>query len=762
MNGIFLSITLLFLMLSGSFLAQEVCFKNKKLDCQFYVTLVRNNWLSSAVNVQILSILLEEKLGACVKIKDLTVEEGMEFLSNDLENGPKLNMEYWSASRAAEFEEYVVKRKFVIDMGSLGVKGQIGWFILDYMLKENNYGLDTYSAYRHFDAAKYVSTNNTYPFGRFLSAPKSWASKDDQIIKNLDLKLVVENAPEEDAEKHILSQIEEAVTNKKPLLFYFWTPHQAFAKYKLRKVFLPEASKECHSFETIANGGVNCDYPTEDLLKLSSKNIEDYPDIKYLVSHFGYGNSDQIKIMGQITYENRSIYNASCQWLRENELVWKGWVLNNNAMANSTIIAIFSSLGGLVVLIIVFGILFFVIYHYALIKQKQRAMRHAPKDPPLAIMFTDIQNSTKLWAALGKKMEKILSVHNEIIRKNIEIFSGYEVKTQGDSFMVAFKNPSQALLCAVKIQRDLILGKWDEELISEESDWDDLKSIVWNGKHVYRGPRVRIGIHYGQTLEAKYDPTTKRIDYFGNDVNMASRVEGIAIGGRIVVSADFVRAVKSHIMKNTADKVFDRYRIRVENEEIEFSFLGNFELKGYNGLFRIFWVKDLNFERTKYIDEFENPQALRQSAIFDDVSLATGDTPKKYSTNTIVPVNISTSFINIVDDLSMSTIGVKQFVPEGDTSGIKKLLHSYLENPSQVDEQDKSLLFQKLLLWKGEKVENLNPNETNPRDSIDSPLVTYSTDLSSAGFYDKLLLVLQKHSVDEQIDRYYNKGDNNV
>ena len=43
-------------------------------------------------------------------------------------------------------------------------------------------------------------------------------------------------------------------------------------------------------------------------------------------------------------------------------------------------------------------------------------------------------------------MRSAIKIHNTIMRRQLRITGGYEVKTEGDAFMVAFPSPTAALL----------------------------------------------------------------------------------------------------------------------------------------------------------------------------------------------------------------------------------------------------------------------------------------------------------------------------
>jgi len=66
-------------------------------------------------------------------------------------------------------------------------------------------------------------------------------------------------------------------------------------------------------------------------------------------------------------------------------------------------------------------------------------------------------------------------------------------------------------------------------------------------KVLFRGLRVRMGLHYGKTNPI-YDETAKGYDYYGDTVNCASRIESVAFGGQILCSNAFLAQVDAKLM----------------------------------------------------------------------------------------------------------------------------------------------------------------------------------------------------------------------
>ena len=149
-------------------------------------------------------------------------------------------------------------------------------------------------------------------------------------------------------------------------------------------------------------------------------------------------------------------------------------------------------------------------------------------EPPdvVALAFTDIQKSTQLWEAHPTAMKVALDQHNDMLRRCIYKCDGYEIKTIGDAFMVAFSTAGDGLRFANMAQQMLAENPWPEEILADNNVSED-------------GPLIRIGLHYGPA-NAQRNPVSGTIDYFGPNVNKAARIEGVAAGGCTCVSEELL------------------------------------------------------------------------------------------------------------------------------------------------------------------------------------------------------------------------------
>ena len=163
-------------------------------------------------------------------------------------------------------------------------------------------------------------------------------------------------------------------------------------------------------------------------------------------------------------------------------------------------------------------------------RQQRGKVANAPgrKSGVAAIVFTDIENSTQLWESWHDGMRVGLRLHNEIIRKCIDKFEGYEVKTIGDAFMVTFETFQQGLLFSMEVQESLSRVDW-KSIFVEHSP-----SRCVSREDTVNDIRVRIGANFGP-VSVEYNDVTHRFDYFGTTVNRAARLEACCKGGSVAV-----------------------------------------------------------------------------------------------------------------------------------------------------------------------------------------------------------------------------------
>ena len=170
---------------------------------------------------------------------------------------------------------------------------------------------------------------------------------------------------------------------------------------------------------------------------------------------------------------------------------------------------------------------------------------HAAPDGTVTILFSDMEGYTEMTERLGDlRAREILYAHNQIIREQVAKCGGFEVKSQGDGFMLAFAGASKALRCAVAIQQAFV-------------DYDD--------RHPEEPIRVRMGLHTGEALK-------EADDFLGRTVIIASRIADEAKGGQILVSA---------LLKELTDGT----------GEFEFGDLREVKLKGLTQTYRLYPVE---------------------------------------------------------------------------------------------------------------------------------------------------------------------------
>ena len=165
--------------------------------------------------------------------------------------------------------------------------------------------------------------------------------------------------------------------------------------------------------------------------------------------------------------------------------------------------------------------------------------------PPIGdvtLVFTDIKGSTTLWSHADKAMKQALRIHNRIMRRLLRTIGGYEVKTEGDAFMVAFCNPKQAIKWCMLVQTELLAADWPSEIFNVQETKQFVEQEMPSSSPLYRGLSVRMGVHVGQPV-CELDPVTLRMDYFGLEVTIAARIRDLADGGQLFATQPIYDAI---------------------------------------------------------------------------------------------------------------------------------------------------------------------------------------------------------------------------
>jgi class 3 adenylate cyclase len=135
----------------------------------------------------------------------------------------------------------------------------------------------------------------------------------------------------------------------------------------------------------------------------------------------------------------------------------------------------------------------------------------------LTFLFTDLKGSTDLYERVGDLVAFDL-VRNHFLALNeiVADESGAVVKTIGDAVMATFPTPDRAVAAALRM-RDAMAD------LNRHRNSEDLL--------------LKIGIHEGPCLAVNLN---ERQDYFGQTVNIASRVQGLAATRSILTTAPVV------------------------------------------------------------------------------------------------------------------------------------------------------------------------------------------------------------------------------
>jgi len=140
----------------------------------------------------------------------------------------------------------------------------------------------------------------------------------------------------------------------------------------------------------------------------------------------------------------------------------------------------------------------------------------------IALLFTDLSGSTALYERIGDAAAyRLVREHFAFLAGTIRAHDGAIVKTIGDAVMAAFAEPADAVRAAVAVQAEVAGFNRQQQAAAQE------------GAPRGDGIAIKMGVHAGPCIAVTLND---RLDYFGQMVNLAARLQGLAGSGEVLLS----------------------------------------------------------------------------------------------------------------------------------------------------------------------------------------------------------------------------------
>ncbi len=281
------------------------------------VTLNENSWTGSTSNVYVAKYVLEKRLGCKVTVS--TITEGLPAFQAMADGKIDVVLEDWDNTLTPSNQRYL-KDKSVRLAGKLGITGVIGWYIPQYLLKQNP-GFKTWRGLKGKESI--FKSPESGSQGMFLGGDPSYVQKDRALIKELGLNLKHVVAGAEPAQVARWTQLYK---QRKPVLFYWYDPQYLNATYKLYRVQLPKRFNGCVDDEK-QPGKHACEYPSYGLDKLVSEEFATggSPAVKF-IRKFNWTSADQNNVSNLIAGKKMKPDKAAAQWVKANAAKVNAWL----------------------------------------------------------------------------------------------------------------------------------------------------------------------------------------------------------------------------------------------------------------------------------------------------------------------------------------------------------------------------------------------------------------------------------------------------
>jgi glycine betaine/proline transport system substrate-binding protein len=275
-------------------------------------------WAGSTANTYIAKAVLEDKLGCQVEITKIAEIPVFQAMADGKVDAV---LEDWQ--HTDEYKKYIDQAGTVVQGGPLGVEGHIGWFIPQYLLDEQPEFATWEGLKGNEDLFKTPESGDQ---GMFLGGDPSYVQKDRELIEALDLNFKHVTAGAEPAQVARWTQLYK---QKKPVIFYWYTPQYLNQQYDLAEVKLPERTSGCKD-DAKAGGDpeqYKCAYDVTIINKLFSKEFAESGSPAYdVLKKMKLTNDDQELVAKQIAGDKVDPEKAGQDWVRDNKDKVGAWI----------------------------------------------------------------------------------------------------------------------------------------------------------------------------------------------------------------------------------------------------------------------------------------------------------------------------------------------------------------------------------------------------------------------------------------------------
>lgn len=157
----------------------------------------------------------------------------------------------------------------------------------------------------------------------------------------------------------------------------------------------------------------------------------------------------------------------------------------------------------------------------------------------VAVLFADVTGSTKLYETLGdESANRIIGKVLDIMANITVMYQGFVIKTIGDEIMCRFSSANDCARAAKEIQEEIAEGIQGETVKVQ----------------------IKVGMHHGPAILMEDG------DVFGDAVNVAARMAGIANGDQIITTEETIR--KLDVDLQDMSRQFDKTNVKGKEDEI--------------------------------------------------------------------------------------------------------------------------------------------------------------------------------------------------